>query len=90
MVIRDKVFPAERMTKEDAVDRMELVGHDFFLFRDTEDGRPSVVYKRRGYQYGVIRLVEEVAEGEIGQPSYGPALGRDNGRAKNAAQFVAR
>ena len=41
---------------------MELVGHDFFLFRDSDGGGPSVVYRRRGYQYGVIRLVENDAD----------------------------
>jgi hypothetical protein len=35
---------------------MELVGHDFFLFSDKESGLPSVVYRRHGYDYGVIRL----------------------------------
>ena len=58
VVIRDKVFPAERMTKEDAVDRMELVGHDFFLFIDAVSDRPSVVYRRTGWDYGVIGLRE--------------------------------
>ncbi|MEO7720569.1 MAG: ribosome-associated translation inhibitor RaiA [Pseudolysinimonas sp.] len=56
VVIRDKVFPAERMTKEEAVDRMELVGHDFFLFIDAVSDRPSVVYRRTGWDYGVIGL----------------------------------
>ena len=56
VVIRDKVFPAERMTKEEAVDRMELVGHDFFLFIDAASDRPSVVYRRTGWDYGVIGL----------------------------------
>jgi hypothetical protein len=36
---------------------MELVGHDFYLFVDTATGCPSVVYRRHGYDYGVIRLV---------------------------------
>ncbi len=58
VVIRDKVFPAERMTKEEAVDRMELVGHDFFLFIDAISDRPSVVYRRTGWDYGVIGLQE--------------------------------
>ena len=62
VVIRDKVFPAERMTKEDAVDRMELVGHDFFLFIDAATDRPSVVYRRTGWDYGVIGLQEPVEE----------------------------
>jgi hypothetical protein len=35
---------------------MELVGHDFFLFVDSHTGEPSVVYRRRGYDYGVVRL----------------------------------
>jgi hypothetical protein len=35
---------------------MELVGHDFYLFACVDTGRPSVVYRRKGYDYGVIRL----------------------------------
>lgn len=62
VVIRDKVFPTSRMTKEDAVDHMELVGHDFFLFVDARTDRPSVVYRRRGWDYGVISLEEETVE----------------------------
>lgn len=56
VMIRRKVFPASQMKAEDAVDQMELVGHDFFLFVDTETDRPSVVYRRKGWQYGVIAL----------------------------------
>ncbi len=56
VVIRTKVFPAERMSTEDAVDRMELVGHDFFLFIEAATGHPSVVYRRKGWDYGVIGL----------------------------------
>ncbi len=59
VVIRRKLFPAERMTPEEAVDRMELVGHDFFLFLDVDSGRSSVVYRRKGWDYGVIALDEE-------------------------------
>ena len=58
VVIRQKVFPGERMTQEEAVDRMELVGHDFFLFIDARTDRPSVVYRRKGWDYGVIGLEE--------------------------------
>lgn len=63
VVIRQKTFPAEWMTVDDAVDRMELVGHDFFLFIDARTDRPSVVYRRKGWDYGVIELSEE-AEAE--------------------------
>src|SRR5690606_1600486 len=61
VVIREKEFPAELMTAEEAVDRMELVGHDFFLFTDARTDKPSVVYRRKGWDYGVIKLDTEVA-----------------------------
>ena len=44
------------MTLEDALNQMELVGHDFYLFHDSDTGQPSVVYRRRGWSYGVIHL----------------------------------
>ncbi|MBY6060703.1 ribosome hibernation-promoting factor, HPF/YfiA family [Microbacterium esteraromaticum] len=56
VVIRTKNFDAEWMTVEEAVDRMELVGHDFFLFVDVRTDHPSVVYRRKGWDYGVISL----------------------------------
>lgn len=56
MVIREKVHQAVPMSLDQALYEMELVGHDFFLFVDERTGRPSVVYRRRGYDYGVIRL----------------------------------
>jgi ribosomal subunit interface protein len=59
VVIRTKVFPATRMGTEDAVDHMELVGHDFFLFIEAATGRPSVVYRRKGWDYGVIGLDDD-------------------------------
>jgi ribosomal subunit interface protein len=57
VVIRAKDHVAIPMTLDQAMYEMELVGHDFFLFVDAESGRPSVVYRRRGWNYGVIRLV---------------------------------
>jgi ribosomal subunit interface protein len=56
-VVREKVHAAAPMTLDQALLEMELVGHDFYLFDDAEHGVPSVVYRRRGYDYGVIRLV---------------------------------
>jgi ribosomal subunit interface protein len=55
-IVRMKEHPGEPMTVDDALFQMELVGHDFFLFTDKESGRPSVVYRRRGYNYGVISI----------------------------------
>lgn len=59
VVIRQKEFAAERLSIEEAVDQMELVGHDFFLFVESGTDKPSVVYRRKGWQYGVISLVED-------------------------------
>ena len=56
-LVREKDHVAVAMTLEQALFEMELVGHDFYLFVDAERGMPSVVYRRRGYDYGVIRLV---------------------------------
>ncbi|GAA2516004.1 ribosome hibernation-promoting factor, HPF/YfiA family [Rarobacter incanus] len=56
VVIRNKLHQASPMSVEEAIDEMELVGHDFFLFVDTATSRPSVAYRRRGWDYGVIAL----------------------------------
>lgn len=56
LVVREKTHPATPMTLDQALYEMELVGHDFFLFVDKDTERPSVVYRRRGYDYGVITL----------------------------------
>lgn len=55
-IVRTKEHPGEPMTVDDALFEMELVGHDFYLFNDKDTGRPSVVYRRKGYDYGVIAL----------------------------------
>lgn len=64
VTIRQKVFASEEMTLDEAIDNMELVGHDFYLFVDSESGRPSVAYRRRGWSYGVISLGDEEAAAE--------------------------
>jgi ribosomal subunit interface protein len=56
LVVREKSHGATPMTLDQALYEMELVGHDFYLFVDKENERPSVVYRRRGYDYGVISL----------------------------------
>ena len=55
-IVRVKEHSAQPMTVDQALLEMELVGHDFFLFADAECGLPSVVYRRKGFDYGVIRL----------------------------------
>jgi hypothetical protein len=44
------------MSVDQALYQMELVGHDFYLFLDVEANLPSVVYRRKGFDYGVIRM----------------------------------
>jgi ribosomal subunit interface protein len=59
VVVREKFHAAAPVSVDQALFQMELVGHDFYLFRDEQCGLPSVVYRRHGYQYGLIRLVEQ-------------------------------
>ncbi len=56
IVVRLKEHVSQPMTVSQAVESLELVGHDFYLFRDSDTGAPSVVYHRRGYNYGLLRL----------------------------------
>jgi ribosomal subunit interface protein len=64
LVVREKTHPATPMTLDQALYEMELVGHDFYLFVDKESEKPAVVYRRRGYDYGVISL--DLAAGDAG------------------------
>ena len=54
--IRRKLHIAEPMSIDEALYEMELIGHDFFLFVNKETGRPSVVYHRHGWSYGVFEI----------------------------------
>ena len=56
LVVREKRFSTVPLTLAQALDEMELVGHDFFLYVDAETEEPSVVYRRKAYDYGVIHL----------------------------------
>jgi ribosomal subunit interface protein len=55
-VVRIKDHPADPITVDQALFQMELVGHDFYLFKDTDSGLCSVVYRRKGFDYGLLRL----------------------------------
>ncbi len=70
LVVREKYHTASPMSIDQALLEMELVGHDFYLFRDDTCGHPSVVYRRHGYHYGLIRLVEQQQQAAP-QPSRG-------------------
>ena len=64
LVVREKLFKATPLTLAQALDEMELVGHDFFLYVDAETGAPSAVYRRKAYDYGVIHLELDRVVGE--------------------------
>ena len=93
LVVREKFHAATPMSIDQALFEMELVGHDFFLFTDAASGLPSVVYRRRGYQYGVIRLVEDHAQAGQDTPDTsdgGTAAGRTNGSGQRNGQAHGR
>ncbi len=54
LIVRTKQFPLKPMTPEEAVLRLELIGHDFFVFRNAESGEANVVYRRRAGNFGLI------------------------------------
>ena len=66
LVVREKSHAAVPMTLDQALMEMELVGHDFYLYIDAEHHSPSVVYRRRAYDYGVIRLSPAEALADAG------------------------
>ena len=86
LVIRQKFHHAKPITIDQALLEMELVGHDFYLFHDVQENMPSVVYRRHGYQYGVIRLVENAADGGMAaEPStagVGASIPAGDGRGR--------
>jgi len=53
-VVRTKRFSMKPMNVNEAIDQMELVGHDFFFFQNAEDDRLSVLYRRRDGSYGIL------------------------------------
>jgi len=67
LLVREKMHNAPPMKLEQALLEMELVGHDFYLYVDADQGLPSVVYRRRGYDYGVIRLVTTDLDAVVGE-----------------------
>ena len=64
LIVRQKTHRGPAMTLDQALYEMELVGHDFFLFHDAESGTPSVVYRRKGYDYGVLHLELDDAQAD--------------------------
>src|SRR4051794_21926090 len=72
-VVGEKKHPATPMTVDQALHEMELIGHDFFLFQCADTGRPTVVYRRHAYDYGLIRLVDVPLNGDSTRSPATPA-----------------
>lgn len=53
-VVRTKQFPVKPMGVDEAIEQLELLGHDFYLFHDADTGVMSVIYRRRDGDYGMI------------------------------------
>ncbi|MEU0397547.1 ribosome-associated translation inhibitor RaiA [Streptomyces sp. NPDC006208] len=75
LVVREKTHTAAPMSLDQALYEMELVGHDFYLFVDSETKQPSVVYRRHAYDYGVIHLETDPLAGSEAGGGAGGALG---------------
>jgi putative sigma-54 modulation protein len=54
-IVRVKRFPMTPMEPEEAVEQMELLGHDFFVFYNVEEGQTNVLYRRKGGDYGLLQ-----------------------------------
>ena len=86
LVVREKVHAGVPMTLDQALLEMELVGHDFYLFMDAEHQAPSVVYRRKAYDYGVIRLDTRTALVSPVEPHRGAGATRRLGCAAGRCQ----
>ncbi|KFF96198.1 ribosome-associated translation inhibitor RaiA [Streptomyces europaeiscabiei] len=75
LIVREKTHVASPMTLDQALYEMELVGHDFYLFVDSETKEPSVVYRRHAYDYGVIHLSTDPMVAHVHSDAAGGALG---------------
>ncbi|EFN54053.1 hypothetical protein CHLNCDRAFT_136132 [Chlorella variabilis] len=53
-VVREKVLEVTAMSTDEAMDQIENVGHDFYLFKDSADGAMKVLYRRKSHGFGVI------------------------------------
>jgi hypothetical protein len=53
-VVRIKKFPMKPMTEAEAIDQMELLGHNFFLFQDADRDQLALLYRRQDKDYGMI------------------------------------
>lgn len=53
-IVRRKRFTIQPMSAEEAIDQMELLGHDFFVFHSVEEDKTCVLYRRHNGNYGLI------------------------------------
>ena len=56
-VVKVKQFPVKLMPVDEAIEQMELLGHDFFLFLHKDSGKLNLLYRRRDKNYGIIEPI---------------------------------
>lgn len=56
IVVKRKEIETKPMNEEEAILQMELIGHDFYIFKNADNGKTSVVYKRKDKNYGIIDI----------------------------------
>ena len=54
-IVKRKEFELEVLSEDDAVDKLELLGNDFYIYKDVNDGNVNVLYKRDDGNYGLIK-----------------------------------
>ena len=56
IIVKRKEIETKPMNEEEAVLQMELIGHEFYIFKNADNGKTSVVYKRKDNNYGIIDI----------------------------------
>ncbi len=53
-IVKRKKIEVKPMNEEEAILQMELLGHEFYMYKDSDTNEPAVVYKRKDSNYGLI------------------------------------
>jgi putative sigma-54 modulation protein len=86
-VVRTKYFAMPPMSVQDALEHLELIDHDFYVFQNAETGEINVVYERNHGGYGVIQPRRQTnGNGHANGNSYANGNGSKNGKSAHTAE----